>query len=116
MLQILGRVKAFLSDVRETAARKRKQRAEEAAYYAWERAGRPELTKEEQDWMYFEAFEKSRPWWLWLRWLYGGYCGVAFSLIMGLLCLSHIDQNRGIPGWWSLCIMWSLLALLLLIE
>ena len=39
--QILGRAKAFLSDVREFAGRKRKQRAEEAAYYAWERAGRP---------------------------------------------------------------------------
>ena len=114
--QILGRAKAFLSDVREFAGRKRKQRAEEAAYYAWERAGRPELTREERDWMYFEAFEKLRPRWLWLRWLYAGYCVVAFSLLMGLLCLSHVDQDRRIPGWWPLRIMWSLLVLLLLIE
>jgi hypothetical protein len=99
------------------------QKAKDEAHRMWESIGRPELTQEEQDRMYFEALATARrqhghrhPWWFRLRSLYSAYCGVTFLVLMGLLCLSPADLNSRIPGWWSLFFLWSLLAFLLLVE
>ncbi|MGH7171180.1 MAG: hypothetical protein ACRELG_12960 [Gemmataceae bacterium] len=93
------------------------ERAKREAFYRWVREGRPSLTKEEQDRMFFEELEKihlqhASPWWFRLRWLYPGYCGVAFLVLMGLLCLSSVYEAHRIAGWWSLVILGFMVALL----
>jgi hypothetical protein len=98
-------------------------RAKNEAHRMLESAGRPDLATTEQDQMYVEVLVAAQreqsslhPWWFRLRYLYAAYCVVAFLILMGLLCLSPADLNSRIPGWWSLCLLCSLLVVLFFVE
>ncbi len=97
-----------------------RERAQREAYYRWVREGRPWDTKEEQDRRYSEELDKLRrqkpfPWWFQIRWLYVGYCAVAFFLLMGLLCLSpHVTDKPVADRWFR--ILWCSIIILLVVE